>query len=243
MSSKIKIKLYPFKHMLRSIFVYPRMRPRSEHNYDEYWKHRNLDAETKMNSFQKWRADTSLEYIENNSVLLDVGSGDGSMLQYLALKKPAGELIAVDISGHALDLAKKRGIKTYKINITNSDELSGLPSADYIFMFEIIEHVPNSEDMLSWAIKNSKKGVFFSVPNTGFIAHRLRLVLGRFPLQWRIYPSEHVRFWTVRDMKFWLSEQGIKNYELKLYEGIPILNKIWPSLFGQGIWVFIPHLL
>ena len=207
---KIKIKLYLFKQMLRSIFDYPEMKTYEEQNYDEYWKHRNLNLATKMNSFQKWRADASLKYIENDSTLLDLGSGDGSMLQYLSDKKPMGEAIAADISDYALDLAKKRGIKTYKVNISNPDELNILPPADYIFMFEIIEHVPNSESMLNWAIRNSKKGVFFSVPNTGFITHRLRLVLGRFPLQWRVYPSEHVRFWTVRDMRFLLSQLGFK---------------------------------
>lgn len=221
------------------IFSYPKLGTHDV-SYDDYWRARGLDSKLKLNSFQKKRADLTLKEVEKNRVVLDVGCGNGALLFYINGIKPMKKLIGVDVSEKALTLAKENNIETIKGDISKLEILEKLPSADYILMFEVIEHFPNSEDLINWANQHAKKGVFFSVPNTGFFAHRARLLLGRFPLQWRVNPSEHLRFWTVQDMKWWLKSLGFKNYILEIYEGIPLFNRIWPSLFGQGIWVFIP---
>ncbi len=226
------------KQWLKLILFYPKLETHDV-SYDTYWHFRGLDSKTKLNSFQKKRADLTLRYLEKNSSVLDIGCGNGALLSYINSVKPMDKLIGIDISEKALAFAGENNIETIMGDISKTETLNKLPGADYILMFEVIEHFSNSEDLIKWAVQHAKKGVFFSVPNTGFFAHRLRLLLGRFPLQWRVNPSEHLRFWTVKDMKWWLGELGFKNYTLKLYEGIPSLNKIWPSLFGQGIWVFI----
>jgi hypothetical protein len=98
----------------------------------------------------------------------------------------------------------------------------------------------NPEQFLKIIERKTKKSIFFSIPNTGFIAYRLRLLLGSFPVQWRIHPGEHIRFWTYRDLKWWLKELGyLQRAEIVVYEGIPGFNKIWPSLFGMGLLVKI----
>ena len=182
----------------------------------------------------------ALKHIENKSVILDVGCGNGALLFYINSIKPMKKLIGIDVSEKALTFAKENNIETIKGDISKLETLEKLPAADYTLMFEVIEHFSNSENLIKWGIQNAKKGVFFSVPNTGFFVHRLRLFFGKFPHQWRVNPAEQLRFWTVRDLKWWLKELGFKDYTLKLYEGAPLLNKVWPSLFGQGIWVFIP---
>ncbi|MEK7659304.1 MAG: class I SAM-dependent methyltransferase [Patescibacteria group bacterium] len=227
------------KEWLKLIFSYPKLGVH-DFSYDVYWQARGLNSKTSLNSFQKKRANLTLQYLEKNSLVLDVGCGNGALLSYINNIKPMKKLIGIDVSEKALAFAKDNNIETINGDISKFDTLKNLPSADYILMFEVIEHFPNSEDLIRWAVINAKKGVFFSVPNTGFFVHRLRLLFGKFPLQWRVNPSEHLRFWTVKDIRWWLRELGLNSYNLKLYEGIPLLNKIWPSLFGQGIWVFIP---
>ncbi len=235
---KIKEKLYLLKQWVKLIFVYPKLKVHDA-SYDAYWQSRGLDSKVKLNSFQKKRVDLTLVYLDENSTILDIGCGNGALLAYLNRAKQMEKLIGVDVSEKALAFAKENNIETIKGDISSLEILEKLPLADYILMFEVIEHFPNSEDLIKWAAKHAKKGVFFSVPNTGFFAHRLRLLLGRFPLQWRVNPSEHLRFWTVCDIKWWLRALGFENYILEVYEGTPFLNKIWPSLFGQGIWVMI----
>lgn len=236
---KIKVKLYFLKQLLKLIFIYPKLEAHDV-SYNTYWHFRGLDSKMKLNSFQKKRADLALGHLEKNSLVLDVGCGNGALLSYINSIKPMKKLIGIDISEKALVFAEENNIETIKGDISKLETLEKLPAADYILMFEVIEHFPNSEHLIKWAARHAKKGMFFSVPNTGFFTHRLRLLMGRFPLQWRVNPSEHLRFWTVKDMKWWLKELGINKYKLKIYEGLPFLNRIRPSLFGQGIWVFIP---
>ena len=86
--------------------------------------------------------------------------------------------------------------------------------------------------------------LIFSVPNTGYVAHRKRLLFGSFPLQWRNNPGEHLRFWTLGDMKWWLKQLNL--YEksiIKTYEGFPLLNKLWPGMFAMGIIVIIKKIV
>jgi hypothetical protein len=59
--------------------------------------------------------------------------------------------------------------------------------------------------------------------------------LGRFPLQWLTHPGEHLRFWTATDCRWWIKSLGAHMENFTLHQGLPVLNKIWPGLFSQGI--------
>lgn len=109
------------------------------------------------------------------------------------------------------------------------------PRPDYILLFEVIEHLRNSEGALIESYRLAKRGVFFSVPNTGYLPYRLRLLLGRFPRQWIAKPNEHLRFWTYSDLLDCMFCLGFKDFEIQGYMGIPILNKLLPSLFAAGL--------
>lgn len=212
------------------------MRNRDE-EYDVYWQSRDTSAE--LNSFQKKRAGFLIRETDRNDSIIDIGSGDGRILSYLKEKGHQGEVIGVDSSDYILEKAKSRGLAVIKKDIRDIKQLSDLGIYDIAVLFEVLEHIADSEDLLVWAYSSSRKAVIFSVPNSGFIVHRLRLIFGRFPLQWRAHPSEHLRFWTLQDMKWWLKAQNYKKFRLHSYEGVPILNRIWPSLFSQGILVKI----
>jgi len=199
-----------------------------------YWAHRDMGV---LNSFQRIRADFLLKRLRDGDAVLDVGCGDGRILAYLKAQKPSLRLSGIDSSPAALKIAAERGLDVHQADIRNVQALGGA-SADVITLFEVIEHVPDSEALLVWAVAHAHVAVVFSVPNTGFVFHRLRLLLGRFPLQWRAHPGEHVRFWTMQDMRWWLRALDYP-YELKAYEGVPVLNRFWPSLFAQGLYVII----
>lgn len=223
--------------MFKGIFSYPQFHI-SDESYQTYWRNRKITNRT-FNSFQKRRVALSVPWIETESTLLDIGCGNGMSLVEVSRRKKMKKLIGVDFSPEVLDMAKQNEIEVIQADISKAYLLKDLPPADYIFMFEVLEHLANSEELLIWAMDHATKGVFFSVPNTGYFKHRLRLLFGRFPLQWRVRPNEHLRFWTVRDMHWWLKHL-CPNYILRIYEGPQFLRKIWPSLFGAGIWVFIP---
>ena len=207
-------------------------------NYDKYWQKRFRWDELALSNWQKQRSDLVLKIIEPNSKILDCGCGNGSVLKYLKEKINISG-IGVDISEDALIKAKKNGIDGIKMDITNLDSLNDLPEVDYILGFEIIEHMPNPEEFINKIQNKARIALIFSVPNTGYYIQRLRLLFGRFPQQWISHPGEHLRFWTVKDMEWWIEAVGFELDKIVLYEGLPILNKIFPKLFCQGIIVKI----
>ena len=102
-------------------------------------------------------------------------------------------------------------------------------------MFEVLEHIPNAEEAM-FRIKDAFKSkiAFFSIPNSGSLYDRIRLLRGRFPKQWVVHPSEHVRFWTLNDFKFTLSSLDIKLVKVHEIPHNHSLNRISSSLFSQS---------
>lgn len=224
------------KEIYKQITYYPKL-ILEETDYDEYWRNKREGNLGYANSWQKQRGDWILDRIEEGSTVLDIGCGDGAVLLYMKSKKEF-KAIGVDISDLVLDFLNSKGIETIKLDINDFSSIEKLPEVDYIMMLEVLEHMPNPEKFLKLVMKKARKGVFFSFPNTGYISYRLRLLFGSFPVQWRVHPGEHLRFWTYRDLKWWLKELGLyEKSEIYVYEGIPVLNKLWKSLFGAGFVV------
>ncbi|MBU4142860.1 class I SAM-dependent methyltransferase [Patescibacteria group bacterium] len=233
---KILPGLYKIKEDLKGLFRYPvvDLAVNPCVSYDKYWETRGRNASPVLSDWQKKRADIVLKAIEKNSSVLDLGCGNGAFIKYLEVK--AGiKGVGVDLNDKILEQAKSIGVATIKMDITDLNSIKSLPEFDYITGFEIIEHLSCPEGLLDCLRGKARKAMFFSIPNTGYYAHRLRLLLGKFLLQWASHPGEHLRFWTVSDVKWWLKSLGFNIESLELYEGIPLLNKIWPSLFAQGM--------
>ena len=230
--------LYQIKEWFRQMFAYPPLNL-EEVDYDKYWKDKRGKNIGAISDWQELRADFIALKVVEPSHFVDIGCGDGSILNFLKEKGLVSKGVGVDMSEFALDKVRDFGFETLNKDIRDRKFVDEMPEADFILMLEILEHIEHSEAMLKGAYNMAKKGVFFSFPNTGFFVHRFRLFFGRFPLQWRLSPGEHLRFWTKRDLVWWLKELGFDNYEIFYYKGMPVLNKIWPSMFAAGFVIFL----
>ena len=162
------------------------------------------------------------------------------MLAYwVKLKKIKG--ICADYNELALEQAKRRGLDTLFLDLNDEKNWNDVPPCDYLTGFEILEHLANPEKFILFVKNKVRKGLIFSVPNSGYYQHRVRLLLGRFPLQWIVHPGEHLRFWTAKDIVDWVGFLGLKLEKKIIYEGLPGLNNLLPSLFGQGIIIYIKN--
>lgn len=238
----MKNLLFRLKDIYKKIFSYPTNNIGAlDMGYDAYWKDKRGESIGALSRWQKQRADIILREIGTRRPfsIMDIGGADGSILKYIKENTSTTRVIDVDVSEFALIKAKEFGIETVQSDINNLKGLQHLPEVDYVLALEVLEHIQDSEGFLNLMLGKAHEGVFFSFPNTGFYTYRLRLLFGKFPLQWRVHPGEHVRFWTTRDLKWWLSAQGIENYAIFYYEGVPILNRIIPSLFAAGFVVYI----
>lgn len=226
--------LYKIKIFFKDLFMYPKIVTYNL-SYDQYWQEKKKGALGIPNSFQVARGEWIAKRINSNSSVVDIGCGDGSVL-FVIQKHKKIDAFGVDVSNFVLDFLNKKGIKGIYVDLGKENALEKIPKCDHALILEVLEHMPKPEEYIFNILKIVNKSIFISIPNTGYIKHRLRLLFGKFPLQWRTHPSEHLRFWTVDDFEWWIESIGLKNRtEYRCYAGIPILNRIWPKLFSQGI--------
>jgi 2-polyprenyl-3-methyl-5-hydroxy-6-metoxy-1,4-benzoquinol methylase len=240
----IKQVLYACKVWYRDIFTYPRnvLDITTSLDYDKYWEYKRGSEIGVLSDWQKERADFVAFLLKETSVksLGDVGCGEGSILKYLQEKLSIQETIGYDSSILALEKAQAIGVTTIvQKDVQSPEDLTDIQEVDYYIAFEILEHISESERVLDVLYKKSNHGVFFSFPNSGFFTYRLRLLFGKFPKQWTLFPNEHIRFWTDADVRYWLRALGYTNYVIFHYQGVPGLNRLLPALFAAGIVVFL----
>jgi methionine biosynthesis protein MetW len=205
-------------------------------SYDEYWTKRGFHEPSRH------RAEIISEYIDKGSTILDIGCGDGTVLDYLSKNCSPKDLVGVDLSIKAVEHTEERGYKAYQMDILSDDFKNFLEdqSFDYIIITEVLEHIQNPEDVIQACKGHFNKNLFVSIPNMGFFIHRLRLLFGRAPLVViQFHVKEHLRFWTHADFLYWCEHLGLSVYKYRVSAPIyPFgidLGKIWPSLFGMQI--------
>lgn len=209
----------------------------SKLNYDEYWEKKGSVDILRLNPFQEYRANYIIQNIEDNSTMLDIGTGEANILKKIITSKKINAT-GSDISDHAKDRLNSIGIEHLKLDLSDVESIRNINNFDYIIILEVLEHIPNSEEVLVELLKKTNKALFYSFPNTGFFIDRLRLLFGRFPQQWHHHPSEHLRFWTYKDVKWMHKNLKISEYStIQTYAGIPLLNKILKNLFAEAIIV------
>lgn len=214
------------KLCFRIIFTDPKA-SLSDMNYEEY---NRTDEISEIGHRFPNRFFIYEKLVSEKSTVLDIGCGDGTLLKYLEEKKHiAGS--GMDISKVGVDRARAKGINAQVCNITDSG-FSLKEAYGYIILSEIIEHIPEPE-LIFKKIENSfHTSVLISIPNAAYLPYRIRLLMGKFPAQWTIHPSEHLRYWSIVDFKHWVKELGFYVEKYYVYDGFPLLWKIFPNLFG-----------
>jgi 2-polyprenyl-3-methyl-5-hydroxy-6-metoxy-1,4-benzoquinol methylase len=246
MMTYLKQKLYFLKRWYVAVFTYPQQKLSliDSLDYDEYWKKKRGEVSgnqaKQISANEKMRADfVALKIGKERVSVGDIASGPGVIFNYLKDKLTLSEYIGYEYSDYALEVARSLGMNGVKFDINNERDVAAIKEADYFLMLEILEHIPHAEKILMSAYEKSRKGVFFSFPNSGNFLYRLRVLFGRMPAQWVSFPNEHLRFWTYRDLKWWLRALGFSSYEIYCYRGIPVLEKIWPAMFAGSFVIYI----
>lgn len=199
----------------------------SKMDYDRYWSVRGF------HTFQP-RYQIMAETIVPGSTVLDIGCGEGLLLAYLADTKGTYGY-GVDLSYEAVKLAGMRGIEAEVADILCWEIEQ---EYDYIILSEVLEHIANPEEVIAKVCWHFRRALLVSIPNIGYYQHRLRLLFGRFPIQWGWHPAEHLRFWTVIDFVAWIRELGLEVVDVRSSNGFPFLYRYLPNLFGDQV-VFI----
>lgn len=200
----------------------------SKQFYEKYWNARSKSSHRpRHNIFSEWIAD--------GASVLDVGCGDGAFLNFLKGQNRGLGLTGIDISEQALSAARERGFQVFQADVSNTLPFKD-KTFDYSVCSEVLEHIANSEDLLSEMRRISRKAVLVSIPNIALWKHRCRLFfLGSFPIQWLLEPREHIRFFSVKDFIKTVNASGFTVRKIKVSSGTRIMKSIWPNLFADQV--------
>jgi methionine biosynthesis protein MetW len=216
---------------IRGIFYYRKTRIKRI-DYDTYWGSRKSDV------FEEGSSETERVIsgiIDKDSTVLDMGCGDGRLLEKLAREKKTSGT-GVDISEIAVRRARKRGVNAIVADVNN---YTVRKSYDYITICDVLEHVPFPEGIMKNVKGKFNRNLIITIPNMGIVWNRLRFLFGKFPNDWYWHPAEHLRHWTLADIKWWLGENGYKIRRIYPHVGIPVLKNVYPSLFAAGFVIVL----
>ncbi len=206
-------------------------------DYDVYWDSKAKRVMGQLSAWRLRRAQVFASVVEPGDRVLDLGVGDGALLKYL-IDERGIDGYGLDVSQQAVDFCREHGLNVDLADINQPLEAYISEPFDYVILSEIIEHLPDPESLLNNLRPHIRKGLIVSVPNTGYHQHRLRLLTGKFPLQWVVTPGEHLRFWTRADFHWWARQLHFTIVREVPYEGTRGLKNIWPGLFAAA-FVFV----
>ncbi|MBP7087678.1 MAG: methyltransferase domain-containing protein [Candidatus Omnitrophica bacterium] len=234
-------KLYWFiKNLFRYALVNKIPRSWDFQGPEDYWK-KMIQEGVRVDISYPRIVEISEQIIKDKSRVLDVGCGSGAFLK--ALKRNKDILgLGIDSSITAITIAKNNGVNARIFDFL-AGNLKELGEFDYVTCFEVLEHIQNAEYFIKRLVSTFDKAQFiFSIPNTGFIYHRIRLLLGCFPKQWVIHPAEHIRFWTKKDFKLVLENLGLQIIKIYAASTPIFLSRKYPGLFSESLIFHLKNL-
>jgi methionine biosynthesis protein MetW len=153
------------------------------------------------------------EIVEPGTRVLDLGCGEGELLEWLAANKGV-DARGVEISGAKVQRAIARGVSVFQSDIDQG--LADYPDSafDYVILSQTLQETRRPRHVLREMLRVGRRGIV-AFPNFGHWNVRLSmLVSGRaprtslFPYEW--YDSPNIHFLTVHDFEALAALEGIK---------------------------------
>jgi methionine biosynthesis protein MetW len=175
------------------------------------------------------------EIIDTGATVLDMGCGEGDLLEYLVLNK--GVVGAgVEINEKAIYSCVEKGL-----SVSHGDIDSGLKEYpdnmfDYVIFNQTMQQVHRPKEAIIEALRIGKK-VIIGFPNFCVIKARLQLLSGHVPvtpsLPYTWYNTPNLHFLSISDFADFCNDEGI-TVEKKIFLSSSGEVKHLPNLFADN---------
>ena len=177
--------------------------------------------------------------VPEGSRVLDLGCGDGSMLDYLQRSRGC--------SGYGIEIADanvlacvRRGVNVIQLNLDEGLAMFGDNSFDVVLQIDTLQHLRNAEVMLRETARVGRLGIV-AFPNFAHWANRLSVLRGRMPVTARLpyewYDTPNIRVGTFKDFEVLAGKNGLKLLDAFGFEDGRAVRR-WPNLMA-GTAVFV----
>jgi len=173
-------------------------------------------------------------WIPQGASVLDLGCGDGSLLQYL-MSERAVRGYGVEISDAGIVACIQNGV-----NVIQNDLDSGLSdfesnSFDYVILSQTLQATRHTEPLIQEMLRVGREGIV-SFPNFGYWKNRLDVLFGNMPIskelpyQW--YDTPNVHLCTFNDFETLCATLNVQILERRVMTGDSEVQ-VLPNLLGS----------
>lgn len=164
-------------------------------------------------------------WIEPHSHVLDVGCGDGVMLDYLQTDK-ACHCYGIEIADDKVLACVKRGVQVVQQDMENGLGLFSDRAFATVLCLSSLQMMQHVEELLTEIARVGNEAIV-SFPNFAYWPHRLTLLSGRMPvsksLPFEWYDTPNIRCATIGDFAELANAVGLEVLEcVALRDGRPV---------------------
>jgi methionine biosynthesis protein MetW len=176
------------------------------------------------------------------SRILDLGCGDGTLLETLICDK-AAKGIGVDFYADGLNAALKKGLSVIQLDLNKDLKTFDSGSYDYAILNMTLQSVYRPDKLIQEMVRIGKFAIV-GFPNFGNWKIRFSFFLGgrmpkskTLPYEW--YNTPNIRLMTVKDFRIFCRENGLKILEEHFLDDDGELIKPWLANLRAAEGVFL----
>lgn len=164
-------------------------------------------------------------WIAPNTAVLDVGCGDGVMLDYLQTDKSC-QGYGIEIADDSVLACAKRGVHVIQQDMENGLGLFDDQAFATVLCLSSLQMMKNVEGLLTDIARVGKEAIV-SFPNFAYWPHRVALLRGRMPvsktLPYEWYDTPNLRCATISDFAELANSVGLEVLQwVALHNGQPV---------------------